>query len=260
MGNSIHFALLQRDQAGLTADQVKRAFKTFNNLTDADAVRLAVGARGILMRHLGQDTARALQLALQAEGVGVMVVAENTLPKLPEGLALHRLELWPQSLTIYDPLGRPTAVAWQEITLVAAGAAQCFDINKTQTDHLRLQLSPATVVRPKKTSDAGHQIKSDSELLLEILLAPGETRYQIDAAQFRFKYVIDRPGLSLEEKFIWLTREICRQATQAALNAGARQLLGGQETVPNYLNRQALADEMIWLLWRNAQHKRLHAS
>jgi len=66
MGHSIQFALLQKEAIGPTADQLKRAFKAFSNLTDADAVRLAAGARGILMKHLGQDAARALQSAFQA--------------------------------------------------------------------------------------------------------------------------------------------------------------------------------------------------
>ena len=45
MGHSIQFALLQKEAIGPTADQLKRAFKAFSNLTDADAVRLAAGAR-----------------------------------------------------------------------------------------------------------------------------------------------------------------------------------------------------------------------
>ncbi len=255
MLNSVQFAVLQKDMVRPTADQLKRAFKSFNNWTDADAVRLAVGAHGILMKHLGQDAARALQTAIQAEGLGVAIVAENDLPKLPEGRPLHRADLWPQAFTVYDTFGRPTVIAWQEITLLAAGAAQHYEINKTQTKLIRHQLSVVSGVRPKITAPSGHKIEAESQLLLEILLTEKATRYQIDAAQFSFKPVIDRPGLSTDEKFIWFVREICRNAPHAILNRGARSLQEGQQTVPAYANRQVLADEIVWLLWRNAHQK-----
>jgi hypothetical protein len=68
--------------------------------------------------------------------------------------------------------------------------------------------------------------------------------------------VLDRPGLTLDEKFIWLVREVCHHAPAAGLNHGARRLQAGAETVPAYMNRQALADEMTWLLWRRARDSR----
>ena len=256
MGHSIQFALLQKEAIGPTADQLKRAFKAFSNLTDADAVRLAAGARGILMKHLGQDAARALQSAFQAGGIGTVIVAEEELPKLPEGRLLHRLDLWPQAFTIYHLLGRPIPVPWQEVALVAAGAAQSFEVHKTATERVTLGFNPFSGVWPKRAKDVSHTIESGSQFLLEILLADGSTRYQIDAAQFSFKLVIDRPGLSTEVKFIWLVREICRQARQAMLNAGARSLHEGAQRMTDYTSRQMFLDEIVWLLWRGAHQKR----
>jgi hypothetical protein len=256
MGSPIQYAVLQKAPGSLTVDQVKRAFKAFSHLTEADAVRLAVGARGILMRHLGQDSARALQLALQAEGAGVTIVAERDLPQLPEGLSLHRLEIWPQSLTVYDPLNRPVIVGWTDIALVAAGASSQPEAARTRTEHAVLRFNSAAGVRPKTTDDSNRKIGSGLQFMLEILLAGGAVRYQIDAAQFSFKHVIDRPGLSLEEHFVWLVREICRHTPRAVLNAGALGLQQGQETVPVYPNRQTLNDEMIWLLWQSSRLQR----
>ncbi len=260
MGNSIQFAVLQRDPAGPNPEQVKRAFKSFSHLTDADAVRLAVAARGILLRRLGSDAARALQLALQAEGVAVAIVAEQDLPRLPESLSLHRLEIWPQSLRVYDPLGRPIVVDWQNIALVAAGASPQPEANKTQTEHAVLRFNSASGMRPKTDEETGRKIGSSPQFLLEILLAGGTARYQIDGTQFSYKHVIDRPGLSLEEQFVWLVREICRHAPQAVYNAGAAELLRGRESVPVYPNRQSLIDEIIWLLWHSARQPRTTSS
>jgi hypothetical protein len=259
MGNSIQFAVLQKEPVGPTADQLKRAFKSFSNLTDADAVRLAVGAHGILIKHLGQDAARALQTAFQAEGIGVVVLAEDDLPKLPEGRSLQRVDLWPQALIVYDLLGRPSPVPWAQVALVAAGAAQHFEVHKTQSERTALRFNPISGIWPNKMTESAHTIGPGSQLLLEIILADHATRYQIDAAQFTFRHVIDRPGLSTGEKFVWLVREICRQTGGAILNAGARRLHQGAEITPDYMNRQVFLDEIVWLLWRSAHQKRLHA-
>jgi hypothetical protein len=253
MRNTIQYAVLQKDAAGPAPDQLKRAFRTFSNLTDADAMRLAVGARGILMRHLKPEAARAVQTAFQAEGIDVAIVAENDLPQLPEARSLPRLELWPQALTVYDPVGQRAAIPWRDITLVAAGAARHVEFNRTQTEFLRREANAGSNPRLRKDPASGPRIESGPQLLAELLVRPGAIRYEIDAAQFAFKQVINRPGLATEEKFIWLVREICREATHAILNSGARRLREGAETVPAYINRQALTDEIVWLLWQQAR-------
>ena len=254
MSSSRLFAVLQKDSASPTADQLKRAFKSFNTLTDADAVRLSVTAQGILMKSLDSDAARAFQKALQAEGVGTAVVPENDLPKLPEGRSLQRLEPSPQAFTVFDLLGRPTPIAWDDLALIAAGAVRHFEVSKKQTERTEVQFNPIYGVSRKTIQETAHKVESGSQLMLEIILAGAATRYQIDAARFPFKYLIDQPGLSTAEKFVWLVREICRHATRALLNRGALGLLGGQATVPEYTSRQMLTDEMIWLLWHEA-HK-----
>lgn len=258
MSNPIQFALLQKDAVAPTPEQVKQAFKPFSHLTDADAVRLAVGTHGILMKHLNQDVARAVQLALQAEGVVVAIVAEKELPKLAEPRQLRRIEVWPQAFTIYDQLGRPAGVPWPEISLVAAGAARHFEVSKTEVQRPGLRFDPITGAPKQRVTDVVRKVESGSQFLLEIFVNGGGSRYQLEAAGFPFKYVIDRPGLSLEEKFIWLVRQVCRQATEAILNSGARSLHEGAETVPAYMNRQAMADEIIWLLWRQANQERFN--
>jgi len=260
MTSQRQFAVLQKDPTRPTAEQLKRAFRSFSNLTDADAVRLAVGAHGILLRHTDGDASRAFQQALQAEGIGAVVVAEDELPKLPEGRSLQRLGISPRAFTVYDLLGRPTAIDWADVTLVAAAAVRHFEMGRTETERTVLRFNPLVGIWPKKIKEPGRTVESGTLLLLEIILAGRTTRYQIDATRFPFNYVIDQPGLSPAEKFVWLVREICRDATRAILNRGALGLLGGQATVPEYANRQMLTDEMIWLLWHEAhKHRAGHA-
>jgi hypothetical protein len=256
MGASPQFAVLQKEIAGPTPDQMKRAFRAFTHLTDADAVRLAVSARGILMRHLRQDQARAVQRALQAEGAAVTMVAERNLPELPEGLALHRLELWPQALAVYDPLGRRVTVNWEEITVIAAGSVLRVDLTKTQTEIMRLRRHVRGAAGPTVRAGTGRGAGAGRQFLLEMVLGRAAIRYQINAAEFEFQQVLAPTGLATEEQFIWLTRELCRHAPQALLNSGARRLRDGAETVPIYSYQRVLLDEMIWLLWHQTQTKR----
>jgi len=250
------FAVLQKDFTSPTAEQLKRAFRSFSNLTDVDAVRLAAGAHGILMRHTDGDASRAFQQALQAEGIGAVVVAEDELPKLPEGRSLQRLGISPAAFTIYDLLGRPTTIDWGAVTLVAAAALRHFEMGRTETERTVLRFNPLVGVWPKKITESARTVESGTLLLLEIILTGAATRYQIDAARFPFNHVIDQPGLSTTEKFVWLIREICCHAKRAILNRGAHCLVGGQAAVPEYANRQMLTDEMIWLLWHQAHKSR----
>jgi hypothetical protein len=256
MGRLPQFAVLQKDPVGPTADQLKRVFKAFSHLTDADAVRVAVGARGILMRNLGRDAARALQKVFLAEGIEVAVIGESDLPELPEGNSLHRLAIFPQAFVVYDLRGRRTSIPWPEIALVAAGAAQHHELTQGTGGRTASGFQREQGARREEARIAPHRIEPDPRFLLEILLQDGAVRYQLDAAKFTFRYVIDRPGLALEEKFIWLVREICRQANRAMLNTGARRLVEGGETVRPYFDRQTLADEIIWLLWQQARGAR----
>jgi hypothetical protein len=192
MSDSNQFAVFQKESVGPTSDQLRRAFNSFTNLTDADAIRLANSARGILMKYMAHDAARALQLALQAEGVGVALVPESDVPRLPETRALHRLNLSPEALVTFDLLGRETKIPWTEIQLVAAGAVRHFEVSKTETERTVKRFG----IGSKTVTDVTHKVESGSQLLLEIHLADGKTRFQIEAANFPFKYLIDQPSLS----------------------------------------------------------------
>lgn len=255
MAATPQYAVLQKDGGSPSAEQIRRAFRSFSNLTDADAVRLAANAQGILLRHLSSDEARAFHRALQAEGVAAALVPESELKLLPEGKALHRLSLTEHALEVYDLRGRPTPVPWGEVALVAAGAVRHVDFSLTQTERTTLKLHSVLGVWPQKTTESVRKVESDSQLILELVLARGAARYELDAAQFPFKYAMDRPELSTLEKFVWLVREIGNRAGQAILNRGAKDVHNGVQLVRGYPSRQAFTDEMVWLLWNAARRR-----
>jgi hypothetical protein len=139
---------------------------------------------------------------------------------------------------------------------VAAGAVRHVEIGLAQTERTTVRLHPVFGVWPKKTVESVHKVGNDSQLILELVLAGGAVRYELDAAQFPFKYAVDRPGFSTVEKFVWLVREIGNRATQAILNRGASDVRNGVQLVRGYPSRQAFTDEMIWLLWNTAHRDR----
>lgn len=253
------YAVLQKDAVSPTADQLKRAFRLFHNLTDADAVRLASSSSGILVRHENHDAARALLQAVQAEGISAVLVAEDQLPVLPEAKTLHRLAISSQSLMLFDVLGHPTLLPWTDLELIVAGAVRQLEFSRTRTERSELRFSPVTGVWPRIVEETGTKSQSQRHLVLELFAAGATARYQIDAGRFPFNAVMDQPQLSLGEKFGWLVREICRHAPWAILNGGARSLHAGH-AVTEYVNRQMLTDEITWLLWHAQQHKRADRS
>ena len=186
MARTAQFAVLQNDAAHPSEEQLKRVFRTFHNLTDADAVRLATGAQGILLRQANRDAARAFQSALKAEGIAASVVSEASLPALPTGISLHRLQFSPEALIIFDVLGRPQPIAWARVGLIAAAAVRHYELTKTRSGGDTLKAGPASRSWAKGLSAAAHKMESESQFVLEIVLAGGAARYQITAAEFPF--------------------------------------------------------------------------
>jgi hypothetical protein len=249
MAATTSYAVLLRDASHPSADAIRCAFRTFSHLTDADAIRLAANAQGILMRHLSVDEARALQQALLHAGVNAALVKDEDLRFLPASQRLHRIELTPVALVIYDVLGRANSVAWEQISLVAAGSVPHVEISATHTQRTGLGLHPVFGLWTKKTTDTRHKLETERHLILELIVGRGQARYEIQAHQFPFNYVVDWPNAGATEKFVWLVGEMTRRATQAMLNRAAQDIRDGVTLVRGYPSRQQMLDEMVWLLW-----------
>jgi hypothetical protein len=257
MAAAPQYAVLQKDDRSPGAEQIRRAFRSFSTLTDADAVRLAANAQGILLRHLSSDEARAFHRALQAEGVAAALVPESELRLLPESTSLHRLTLTERALEVYDLRGQPSPVPWNEIVLVAAGAVRRVEVGLVKTERTNAKPHSTYGDGSKKNTEPVRKVQSELQLILEIVLGGGKTRYEIDAAQFPFKYAVDRPEFSTAQKFVWLVREIGSRAVTAILNRGAGDVRNGIDLVRGYPSRQAFTDEMIWLLWNASRRERV---
>ena len=126
------YCLLQADSVAPTVDQLKRAFKSLKTLTEADAIKLAREACGILMKNLSLEAAGALQYALRGQGVATDLIDSAQLPNLPGAKLVHRLEFQPQALAVFDPLGRVVPVPWEHVALISAGIVRHFGMSATR--------------------------------------------------------------------------------------------------------------------------------
>lgn len=253
MATTTTYAVLLREVARPSAEPIRQAFRAFSHLTDADAIRLAANAQGILLRHLGVDEARALQQALLQEGVKAALVKDEELRFLPASLRLHRIELTHEALVIYDYVGRATPVAWEDFSLVAAGAVPHVEISSVQTQHTVSRLNPVFGVWPKKVVETRTRLETERQFILELIVGYGAARYEIQAQDFPFNSVVERPEDSLVQKFVWLARELTRRAPRALLNRAAQDIQHGVPLVRGYPSRQQMLDEMVWLLWSQEQ-------
>lgn len=241
--------LVQLDAAP-TVDQLKRAFKLVKTFTEADATKLANEACGLLVKNLSRDNATTLQLALRSEGVPTEIVEPGQLPGLPDAKFVRRLEFQPQALTIYDPLGRAVPVDWQHLCLVSAGAVRHFGVSKTRTEEVVHGFDPVRGFHAKVVTDVRHKIEDNARIVIDIFLAQGTMRFQIEAESFLFKYSFDRPELNLPQKAGLLVQMLTQQAPQARVNRGAAALRDNTPGAAAYASKAALFDESVWLLWR----------
>jgi len=244
------YCLVQTDFAVPPAEQLRRAFRSLETLTEADAVKLANEACGILAKNLSTQDASRLQRALAAEGVPTEIVDAAQLPKLPDVKFVRRLEFQPQGLLIYDPLGRTVPVPWQHVALIAAGTVRHFGVSATQTEETVKTFDPIRGFRTKVVTDRRHKIEQDTRLLLDIFLTGGTIRFEIEAETFMFKYCFDRPDLNLAQKLGLLIQMLARNAPHALMNRGAVALRDGPTGSATHASKAALFDECSWWLWQ----------
>lgn len=88
----VSYALLQTTLLPPPLAALERAFATGRGLTPADARFVADDAFGMLARNLSESDALFLQGTLTTEGIEVMVVPENDLPRLPDSRIFRRAE------------------------------------------------------------------------------------------------------------------------------------------------------------------------
>jgi hypothetical protein len=255
------FAILQRSLEIPDVEKLKRAFRSVKGLTDSDAHTLASDAFGILVNNLSAADAMTLQGALQAEGIETAAVLQTDLPQLPPTKLVLQMECLPNALMVHDAIGREFPVPWDQILLIAAGGVRLtvFEQRSVTPSQSPLQaaLDPVWLIGPRGRSvpqPAPEYVSRESQvrrLLLEVLLAGGVMRFQIEGERFRFNYLGDRKRPELAENFALVVQDLMRLAPRAIVNRGA-YFLRENNTVFEYPSKHAFYEEITWMLWQLA--------
>lgn len=252
---SNHFAVLLRSDTRPSADQIRRAFRSFSHLTDADAIRLAANAEGVLLRHLSSDEGRAFHRALKSEGVDAALISESELAQLAIPIRLNNIEMMSDAVLVHDQIGRTRRMAWSEISLIAMGSLLHVGFAASGLGHDESRQSVFTRAWQKHPSNSAHKLQRDFHIVLEFILRDDTTRFQINASDFLFGQLTPANNSSTQ-KIIWLAREFISRTPAALLNRGARDVRDGAGLVRGYATSQSFHDEIVWLLWNRSQQNR----
>jgi hypothetical protein len=258
---SVRYAILQKSLDVPPVDALRRAFKSVRCLVDSDADTLANDAYGILVKNLGLQDAMTLQRALASENIPTEAVAQPMLPQLPSTKFVRRIELGPDALLVFDPIGRPFPVEWRHLMLIAAG-------NVLTTRFTRRTVPPAAADagllsgrwgrRPTPTVIASlPRVESREEragvLTLELVLTRAVARYTITAdasAPLLFRALGDRMTAEPAVNFRLLLDSIGRAASGAQCNRGAWLLRQDPPHLLEYPSSNAFMEEILWMLWQ----------
>ena len=99
------YAVLQATLDLPPKDKLRQALLAVPGMVAFDVDIILRDAFGILLREQSLEKAAIFQRGLSAQGIETEIVPESSLPKLPGTKFVRRLEVTPEALQIYDPLG-----------------------------------------------------------------------------------------------------------------------------------------------------------
>jgi len=86
---------------------------------------------------------------LQDEGIGSVIVDENTAPQISRRPRPATLELTACGFVVYDMLGRAKPIPWADVALVAAGAVRHYAMTSERKEDTVMRFSVTSGSNPK---------------------------------------------------------------------------------------------------------------
>lgn len=244
-------------------DAFAGAFRGVPGLTPVDANSIGHPECGMLVRNLTLDQAMALQSNLKATGTNAEIVAEATLPRLPGGKVIRSLECLPETLNIRDSLQHRTAIARQDMKLLAAGSVRFATFERQRKEQevvtahvMHLHFHPIPLLIPmihRETRTHYVQRESDQWVLRgEMIASVVNQRFIIEAENFDYSCLGSNMTGDLATNFCLLMRELVGKYSPPILSRGVTSILADPCELAYYPNKDAFHNELIWCLWRNA--------
>ena len=246
------FAVVQTTLDVPPVELLRVAFQSLPQLTDNDAALMARDAFGVLVSNLSLDDANTLKLVLKNHGVKVQVVDERDLPALGAWKRTMQADAMAEQLILYDSLNRPIPIEWSRVTLIAAGSVNLTEFKRVAKTRIRrrmIGIGRCGVIVPIVETDVKHSEKEVPNLVLEIFLDDGASRYRILADKFRYTYLGQRASNRAADNFVMLVCDLIRYAEAAMINRGAVAMTEKPPLTFKYPTRHAFEEESIWLLF-----------
>ena len=242
------YAIMQKALEAPTVDQLQTAFRGVPGVAAVDARIFAKNIFGVLAQGLTEQQAAAAKAGFTAQNIEVESVDERAVPPMPPIRHVRRLDCTPEALLIYDPIGRPVPLAWNNIMIVAAGQVVMAEFDRQAEDYY-VQTRSGPMLRTRYHEDEMHR----ERWLLEIVIRGGALRFSVNSHEVLgtfFQYLGERQARDFGTNFQMVVRDIIQATPDAALNRGACSIRDQAPKSFLYPNRKAFNEEMIWLLWK----------
>lgn len=248
------FAVVQSSLDPPTLAQLQAAFRGVPGLTPLDAHALGRDAFGIIVKDLSAEAAGQLQSNLRVQGYKTLVVDERELPAMPAAKFVRRLDVAPDALIVYDPVGRNFPVQWGHVSMLAAGQVRLSDFKRIVTERPTARFAGDATPYVDYECEVTYKEEMQSHLLVEIFLGQtAQQRLSLRADEFNFATLREELTQNPAENFQRLVRVLLKHAPHAIINRGAYYLREEPPTVFDYPSKNAFYEEITWLLWRARQ-------
>jgi hypothetical protein len=256
----VRYALMNRNAEPVEQDTFARAFRGVPGLTPVDAKVMGHPECGMLVRTLSLDQAIALQTNLKSVGTQTEVVAEMTLPVLPEGRTVHCLEFSADTLTVRDATQRSTIIAKHDFKLLAAGSVRtaAFSRQRLETHqvrahmfHLPIHLFPLMIPVMQHETRVHYVPRESEEWTLRAEIIGVNQRFVIEGENFDYGCLGSAMTQDAATTFCLLIRELAGKYSPAFVSRGVTSILADPPDFAYYPNKDVFHDELVWLLWRD---------
>ncbi len=248
------YAVLQTSPAPPRMEQLQSAFHGVPGLTAADAAVYCKDAFGIIAPGLEGGQAAILQTRLREAGVEAEIVETARLPALPVGKTIRRLELTPEAMVVWDPLGRPFPVNWGHIMILGAGCLPQAQFQSKRHEWKVSRFVDSGFMFPIRIQETRFEYRSSEsaawQFRAEIVLTKCAARFCVEAENFNFGCLGPKMTNDPANNFNLLMREFANRAPLALLNRGVTSLLATPPEFTGYPRANSLSEEVTWLLWQ----------
>jgi hypothetical protein len=255
----VRYALMNRNAEPVEQDTFARAFRGVPGLTPVDAKLIGHPECGTLVRTLTLDQAIVLQTNLKSVGTQTEVVAEMSLPVLPEARTVHSLEFSADTVTICDAMQRNTIIAKENFKLLASGSVRtaAFSRQRLETHqvrahmfHLPIHLFPLMIPVMQHETRVQYVPRESEEWTLRAEIIGVDQRFVIEGENFDYGCLGSAVTQDVATNFCVLIHELAGRYSPSLMNRGATSILADPPDFAYYPNKDVFHNELIWLLWR----------